>query len=368
MLGLWTVNASAQVVLGDTHNEFRVEGFANLTLGVPDSGDMNSSTSAGDLRLDAAVRLLGRRSLGEHSGIGARVVIESSPEKNLGIGEASAILFGDWGRLEIGRRMGLPDVLSGYAPNEFTFTTAAFGPYSGPSLEPAGDLQTAFLDRTLAARIKSLSSLGFSASLADDESNKVVYVAPRTHGFIAGLSYSADPQDSRFMRLFQSGLVREWYWAQNELRIGGSYTFAQGRPGIQAVRDLQSLNLGVSATIDDDWSIGASVTYNGTSGLPNVVASNHHLAAAVGATVSVNYNTGPWTFGGYYQWASNEGDVQIAGSDRLQVLELGASYRWSTHWRLYSAAYRYDLSETSGQLSTSPQRGTVWLLGIRAAL
>ena len=38
------------------------------------------------------------------------------------------------GRIEIGERMGLPDVLTGYAPNNFQFTSAEFGPASGPSL------------------------------------------------------------------------------------------------------------------------------------------------------------------------------------------------------------------------------------------
>ena len=37
---------------------------------------------------------------------------------------------------------GLPDVLTGYAPNNFQFTSAEFGPASGPSLDPGGRLQT----------------------------------------------------------------------------------------------------------------------------------------------------------------------------------------------------------------------------------
>jgi len=64
---------------------------------------------------------------------------------NTRLTEAGVLLFDHHGRVEIGERMGLPDVLTGYAPNNFQFTSAEFGPASGPSLDPGGGLQTASL-------------------------------------------------------------------------------------------------------------------------------------------------------------------------------------------------------------------------------
>ncbi len=361
------VGAHAQVVVQDEQREFRLEGYANLTLGLPAGVDSAAGTRADDLRFDGALRLFARQSFGKRSGIGARVVLESSPEKELAIGEASAILFSDWGRLEVGRRIGLPDVLAGYAPNPFTFTSADFGPASGPSLDPAGNLQTAFLGRTLAGQINELSPLGFTAALAGDQSAKAVYVSPKKHGLLAGLSYSENPEDARFGNLIQAGLVREWYWSQNVLRFGGSYTSAAGRPGLKRVHDLHSINVGVSASLNEALSIGASMTFNGTGGLPAGITPMRP-AGAVGATVSANYNTGPWTVGAYLQRASGEGDVDVAGSDRLQVAEVGASYRFTTHWRLYGAAYLYDFANEGGRMSANRFQGSVWLIGFRAQL
>ncbi len=366
-LGALPVGAHAQVVVRDEQREFRLEGFANLTLGLPAGEDTVGYSGTDDLRLDGALRLFARQSFGEHSGVGARVVVQSSPEKRLGVGEASAIVFGRWGRLEVGKRMGLPDVLAGYAPNPFTFTSADFGPASGASLDPAGNLQTLFLGRTLASQINALSPLGFTAALADDQSAKAVFVSPKKHGLLAGLSYSANPEDARFGNLIQAGLVREWYWSQNVLRFGGSYTSAAGQPGPQRVRALRSINVGVSASVNDALSLGASVTFNGTGGLPAGITPMRP-AGAVGATVSANYNTGPWTVGAYLQRASSEGEVDVPGSDRLQVAEVGASYRFTTHWRIYGAAYLYDFIDEGGNVSQGRFRGSVWLIGIRAQL
>jgi hypothetical protein len=55
----------------------------------------------------------------------------------------------------------MPDVLTGYAPNNFSFTGAEFGPASGPSLDPGGGLQHAFLP---AASPLKLNYLGVLAS------------------------------------------------------------------------------------------------------------------------------------------------------------------------------------------------------------
>ena len=82
-------------------------------------------------------------------------------------------------------------------------------------------------------------------------------------------------------------------------------------------------------------------------------------------TASVNFNTGPWTIGGYCQYATNEGNTAVAPNDRLVALELGASYRFTTRLRLYGAWYRFDFDDDERGASTT---GNVLLLGARATL
>jgi len=159
-------------------------------------------------------------------------------------------------------------VLTGYAPSSFAFTSADFGPASGPSVDPGGRLPTSFIAPGLAAGVDALAVLGASASLSDDRSAKVLYVSPKTHGYLAGLSYSPDADDARYGALVQAGLVPEWYWSRHVLRAGGSLSRAQGEHGYAS---LGSLNAGATLTLFDALSIGIAATWNGDSGLPRAI-------------------------------------------------------------------------------------------------
>ena len=347
--------------------QLTLEGFGNFTAGAQtDTSTGNSHADA--WRFDGAVRLLERLKIADTPDIGARVVAQRSPEKGVQISEASFLLFGQSGRFEIGKRMGLPDVLTGYAPNNFTFVNAEFGPYSGLSLDPGGGLQTAFLSPGIRSRVEALTSLGFTARLAGDESAKVLYVSPRRNGFLAGVSFAPDATDARFKQLVQAGLVHESYWEQNILRWGGSYSFARGTSGGPdgPVRDLHSLNLGVEATLYDSLTLGLSATYDGDSGLPNnsLAASR---ADSWGVATSINYNSGPWTWGAYYQVARAPID-SLGGVTRLRAYQTGASYRWNTHVRLYAAWFHYELDRPVSALTTDSPQGDVLLAGVRLAL
>lgn len=80
---------------------------------------------------------------------------------------------------------------------------------------------------------------------------------------------------------------------------------------------------------------------------------------------SVNYKSGPWTFGGfYYQRMRAESDATLASDDRLHALGLGKSYRISTRTRLYGAVHRYDLRD-KGNADFDDE---VILLGLRLTL
>lgn len=362
-----SVVQAAPLELRRDHSSLTLEAFANVTAGfTPDDSENDRD---GDVRLDGALRLLGRLELADGPEIGARAVLRTSPEDRLEIGEASVLVFGKWGRLEVGDRQGLPDVLVGYAPNNFTFTGAEYGPASGPSLDPGGGLQVAFLDRDLAVQLAPLTSLGFTASQAADESGKALYVSPKRRGFLAGVSYAPNATDPRFRDLVQLGLTHDTYWTDNVLHIGGSYSFAEGKhvPGGPPVRDLHSINAGAALVLDDDLQIGLSVTYDGTSG--RAAASGDPAASdTVGAVMSINYNRGPWTVGTFAQWAQAEGEGANSGNDVLRAAQAGVSYRTSTHIRIYGAYYYYDFDDEGAQLPNSNFDGGVFLVGVRASL
>ena len=74
---------------------------------------------------------------------------------------------------------------------------------------------------------------------------------------------------------------------------------------------------------------------------------------------------GPWTIGGYCQYATSEGNAAVAPNDRLVALEIGASYRFTTRLRLYGAWYRFDFDDDERSASTV---GNILMLGARATL
>lgn len=359
--------AFAQLTTGSDRFALTVEGYANFTTDFAHDASSNDRRNFDDVRADLAIRALGQLKLDNGPDLGVRLVAESSPEDRFSLGEASILLSGIRGRLELGERQGLPDVLTGYAPNNFAFTGAEFGPASGPSLDPGGGLQHAFLAPTLAGELNELSTLGAFASLAGDRSAKIVYVSPKRGGFLGGLSYSPDADDPRFGALAQGGLVHERYWDSNILRLGGSVTYGQPRGFDAAVRrELHSLNLGATLILDYDLMLGISATWNGTSGIERLPGSA--AADAYGMTASANYNRGPWTVGGYLQWASAEGDVRRAGDDRLAAAEAGVSYRFTKKLRVYAAWYHFEFDNEGGLSIADRSTGDAALFGVRATL
>ncbi|MEJ0039254.1 MAG: porin [Gammaproteobacteria bacterium] len=361
--------AHAQINASVDSFELTLEGYANATTAFANERSSNVSIEDGDPRVDAALRALLRWTNVSGPDVGLRAVVERSPEKGADLAETSLLIFGHGGRLEIGDRQGLPDVLLGYAPNPFTFTGAEFGPASGPSLDPGGGLQAAFFGAPLAGRIRDLAVLGFAASLSDDRSAKVLYVTPKTGGWLAGVSYAANASDPRFEDLAQAGLAHDTYWDANVLHVGGSYSFAHAAnaEGVSR-RDVHSINVGATLVLDYDWMLGASITYDGISGLPYSERNLRSPSNSWGSVVSVNYNFGAWTAGAFVQRATRDSDVARPGTDVLTAFEAGLSYRVSTRLRLYGAWYGFDLDDEDQAPDTDRHHGQIFLFGLRATL
>jgi hypothetical protein len=365
LLAAMVPTSYAQVVLDAGTLQFTTEAFANFTAGDDDRSSARGG-AADDSRFDGGARILSRLSLEQGPDIGVRLAVQATQDE-VRLIEASVLLFGGNGRLEIGERMGLPDVLTGYAPNNFQFTSAEFGPASGPSLDPAGRLQTVFLPDALATQINPLVSLGGTAALFDDQSAKILYVSPKKVGWLAGVSYAQDADDGAIGELLQAGVTRETYWQQNVLRWGATYAYGRADERQISMRDVSSVGAGVSITFDDALTLGLSASYDGRSQLPST-ASGAFASSAWGTIASVNYNTGPWTLGAYYQYASAEGSPLISRDDRLGAFEMGASYRFTTKLRLYGAWYRFDFDDDDRSTSGLSEVGNVFVLGLRVTL
>lgn len=359
--------AHAQVIKERGPASLTLEGYGNGTAGRSIAEDGSPDSDRTDARLDAGLRALALYRRGDNA-LGVRGEAVFSPEDGLEAGERSVLAFGPWGRLELGKRQGLATTLYGYAPSTFAFTSAEFSVATGRSLDPGGSLATSFLAEPLAADIDAISYLGSTAALFNDLATKVAYVSPKVRGFQGGLAYAPEDSGDRFRDLVQGGLAYEAYIGRNVYRFGGSFSAARGEDvNGQRFEDLHSINLGVAATLVDAWNLGLAVTYDGDSGLL-LVPGSVSRDEAWGATASLNYNSGPWTLGGYAQHAVSESDTARSGLDRLQVLQTGISYRLTTKLRFYGALYLYRFDEEGGGTSADRFRGAVLLGGVRITL
>jgi hypothetical protein len=364
--------AEAQVELERRPLKLTIEAFANATSACDHGGDSAAGSEGCGARLDGAFRLVGLAKGTSGWAAGPRIILQSSPEDEIELGERSLLFLTPWGRFEVGRRQGLPDVLVGYAPNTFIFTSAEFGPATGPGLDPDGRLPTAFLEPAMAGEINSLSTLGFAASYFLDQSFKLIYVPPRKAGFQGGFSFAPDMDERTgpFKQLLQTGLTYECYTPENVFRLGATYTIARSgaRGGdSSSLTDLHSASFGATAVLSDRLILGGSLSYNGASGLPRFGRALDR-SRALGYAASLNYNVGPWTVGGYFQSAQAEGDVARVGDDRLRVIELGASYRVNPRIRIYGSGYFYRFRDEGAESREGLFQGAVFLLGTRVTL
>ena len=354
--------AAAQIVVTDEPFKLTVEAYGNATGGFAFGAD---GTRAGGFA-DGAIRVFGQFVEGGF-GVGLRIVLATSTDDAIGWGERSLVVSDRWGRVEVGWRQGLPDVLTGYAPNAFQFVSAEFGPASGASLDPNGGLQSRFIDRDLARRIDRLSILGVSTSYFADQSPKALYVSPKVDGWLLGVSFAPRIEGRAGAphrgALFQGGLVKEAYLGADVLRLGGGFAFARGgTTEAGRVDDLFSLSGGVEYIVDAALAFGASFTFNARSGLTSVPGGGER-AAVWGVAASVNYTDGPWQWGAYAQFARGESEPARGRDGRLIAGQVGGAYRFSQKVRAFGALWGFDFSD-EGRRAT----GVVALGGFRIQL
>jgi hypothetical protein len=327
-LALLAPAATAQVTLGGEDARLTVEAWANAAVA---PGAPGARADDADWQADGGLRALGIARLPGGGRLGLRAAAEgqAGATDEVELVEQSLLWTGAWGRLEYGERQGLPDVLTGYAPNPFTFTTAEFGPASGLALDPGGGLAQRFVPDAAAGAHDALAVLGYGTSRFGDRSRKLLFVSPKRGGWLAGASWAADAD------LLQAGLVHETYAGENVLRVGGAWARARGADGER----LDSLLAGASLDLAQTWLLGVAATWNPDSSAAPLAGWR---SDALGLTASLNWNRGSWTAGGYAQIARGR-ESAAADTERLRAAEVGLSYRTSTRLRLFVAFYRFRL-------------------------
>jgi hypothetical protein len=330
--------APAQVTLKREQSTLTVDAWSN---GVYAVGADDARQDHADWQLDSAIRALALVRVPRFGRLGGRIVAEAfgGAQDGLAIGERSLVWTGSLGRLEYGERQGLPDVLTGYAPNPFTFTTAEFGPASGLSLDPGGGITQRFVADNNAPAFEALSVLGYGTALFGDRSRKLLYVSPKRGGWLGAASWASDADGTAVQELLQSGLVHEHYRDVDVLRIGASWSRLRSRAG----DDLDSWLAGASLDLHQTWLLGLAATWNSGNVATPVPGWR---SDAFGVTASVNWNKGPWTIGGFLQDARGR-EAQDVEHERLRAIETGLSYRTSTRLRLFCSWYRYRLDGRS---------------------
>ncbi|MEI9948795.1 MAG: porin [Pseudomonadota bacterium] len=368
-----TSRASAQIVGTEPPFASTVEAFANVTGAASAVALGSRATHPLNARIDVALRVFARFETDDGFAFGPRVAVQSLGQQRPALGDRTIVLgTPDWGRLELGYRQGLPDTLTGYAPNSYTFTGVEFGPPTGLNLFPHGGLQTSFLAPAQRDAVGSLSYLGIATAFAADSSFKALYTSPRYAGFQLGLSASPNvdptPFGADYEQSLQAGIAFEYHFGNNHtLRSGGSYGLGYRRhanENTNAARALHSSNVGVSLGLAETWFVGLSGSYEYAARSLSLEAASPRTG--IGGTASINYESGPWAFGGFTQAArAHEG---APTRSRLLALEVGAAYRLDTHLKFYASIYGYDFRDDGAATPRPAGRGAVFLSGVRAQL
>jgi hypothetical protein len=331
--------------------------------------------------------------------------------------ELSVFAIGPFGRIEIGDRAGFPQSLVGFAPSEIAFTAAEFGPDSGARLDPNGGLPTQFLPRATADRINGLTYLGYAARFYDDRSAKLIYVTPRSRsGFYGAISYTPrtdangggfdlasgarvptnglkEPRGAGVFRNVVQGAVA-WNHRTEVVDLSAGVTFSDAAPASNAapvltsptLRRSDSVSAGVSATIHDTWALGVSGTFDGLSSRRSTPGNMRKATTPYGVVTSLNYVSGPWVIGGYYQHATADsldslipapdGAVAPPHRDTVDIGEFGVSYLADknhdllgvghyTDVKLFASAYLYRFDSQAPPEVGADRNGAVVVLGAR---
>ncbi|HZF16450.1 MAG TPA: hypothetical protein VE046_10945 [Steroidobacteraceae bacterium] len=228
--------------------------------------------------------------------------------------------------------------------------------------DPAGILESVWLDAVLSADTRRMSSLGIGAALSGDPAESRTRDLSLEEPVSAQFAYIRDPFDPRFARVVRVSLLRSVpTLAGRAYNLSGTLGFARGArlaPGVR-MRNLFSARTALSIPLAKSWRANFRANYIGGTGMRSRFIGDDyetHDPAAVALAASLDYGRGRWHTGPFIQWSR-------AGEDVVNVAGASASYRVTSRATAYAAYYGYQFTRTDALMRAANTAGDALIVG-----
>jgi hypothetical protein len=228
--------------------------------------------------------------------------------------------------------------------------------------DPAGILESTWLDAVLSAESRRMSSLGIGSALSGDRAEVRTRDFSLTEPVSGQFSYIGDPFDPHFKRVVRLSLLRsvptEEGRAVNMSATLGAARGARLAPGVR-MRNLFSARTALSVPIGESLRADFRVSYlSGTGVRSRFMGPSFETRdpAAIAVAASLDYSHTNWHAGPFVQWSK-------AGADVVNVAGVSAAWRVTTRATAYAAYYGYRFSEIDTALPPVNTAGSAVIVG-----
>jgi predicted porin len=296
----------------------------------------------------------------------------------------SIYLRGNFGTVEIGNgaswsRRGAPNVTADWGP-----PTQAQN-YLGPD----GKLEDKLIKDANENRIFAAMRMIGSDNISEGRIEHIAWFSPEIKGFQFGLSVAPDGTSrneetfttstagtpnttsttslAQFQNVVAGGVVYKHQLGPVVTASQVEYVHAQSKNvftptgSTQANKDVSSVHTGFKA----NWAgfqFAVDYTYAGHSASPNIGNLNPN-PTMWGWDVGLEYFLGPWTVGGFYQFARSPGlfgptttlgATRVAGGVwEMNIMGIGAGYQIAPGLKAYTEAFYYNDYDTHVTVATN---------------
>jgi outer membrane protein OmpU len=362
-----------------------LDGSAVATFGVP-SGNQNNGSAGGvanshgrdlGMRQDADMRFKfeGKADNGLIYGYYVRIEGESSSISidSRSINREWLYLNSSYGNVQFGAAANVATSTFGGACG--LIVPANYGPCGAPNqLGPDGDLEATLLTDPNAISINgALAKTGASGGSRPGFGTKIRYDSPSIAGFVFRASYEPDGKQrneeqfttdtvgaaalssstdegsgytARFQNYFETSLTYTGTFGPIANMSSVVFTHADPKDitfGTAAVKPVNGTIVGTQFAYAG-WSWGVAYNWTGTSGYTNTLAQPNGAAPVKswGWSTGVEYDTGPWQMGAWYQYARSQGSFTTNGLIELNYVGAGAAYTIAPGLKAFGEAFYYN--------------------------
>lgn len=228
--------------------------------------------------------------------------------------------------------------------------------------DPAGILESAWLDAVLSAESRRMASLGIGSALSGDRAEVRTRDFALTEPVSAQVAYIGDPFDPHFRRAVRLSLLRSVVVEQGRsFDMSATLGLARGArlaPGVR-MRNLFSARTALSVPIGDSLRADFRASYlSGTGVRSRWLGSSFETRdpAAIAVAASLDYARAKWHAGPFVQWSK-------AGADVVNVAGVSVSWRATQRARGYAAWYGYRFSDIDPALPPVNTAGNAVIVG-----